>query len=91
MDKAFSECSPPTITTEKASSLISFIYIAQKKRISSMSGFNGLDEVRIEKTFENIKDEINLSNFTPQEIWWMIEYLEDKLTSYFNSKREAAN
>jgi len=52
-----------------------------------MSGFIGLDETRIETTFNNMKDELNLSQFEPSDIWWIVEYLEDKLTSYFNSKQ----
>ena len=54
---------------------------------SSMMGFAGLDRAEINLSYLNYRDEFaELTDL--DDIRWAIEYLDESLMEYYNSKKE---
>ena len=83
-EKKLKDNSPPTPTSTRSAMVIDFIKTAQKIRIPSMGGFAGLNRAEIEVSFKYS----DLDTIALEDIWWAIEYLDDKLRNYFNTKED---
>ena len=86
-NKRLEEATPPAQTSNKSVEIIFFLQKASSIIRPAFMGYGGLDRSEIKLSFENFKaDFFDLEDF--EDIGWAIEFLDESLKKYINSKKE---